>query len=52
MGMDRGSERLATVLRLIAVGDSRAKYHIELITDDEKGHSVAFLAPHFLRWIN
>jgi hypothetical protein len=37
---------LASVLRLLAVKDFRLKHHIELIMNDEKGHTIAFLAPH------
>jgi hypothetical protein len=40
------SDELVSVLRLIAVEDYRTKHHIEIIMDDERGHSLAYLAPH------
>jgi hypothetical protein len=40
------SDDLEPVLRLITVEDHRPKHHIEIIMDDEKGHTLAFLAPH------
>ncbi len=39
-------QSLEPVLRLIAVDDYRPKHHIELIMNDEKGQTLAFLAPH------
>ncbi len=40
------SQTLEPVLRLIMVEDYRPKHHIEIIMDDEKNQTLAFLAPH------
>jgi hypothetical protein len=36
---------LAAALRVIDVTDFRPGHHLEVIMDDEKGRTVAFLAP-------
>jgi hypothetical protein len=37
---------ISAALRLVAAEDYRSKHHVEIIMDDEKGHTLAFFAPH------